>query len=264
MENGYSYSSYSGYSGYGKDRADGRERGFSVWVLTFIALAAMEALFRVFTAGFGETAYLVLDILISLLACASLASLLYFLRSLPRLIGRIAYTILMSLLIVLFLSQAVYYRIFATYYTFYSFLNGAQVTEFMGTIWDAIWSVKFQLLALLAVGAAAITLTWRRGQRPRSPRRLRLAVAGLLCLLFLGLFLLISSAENDDPLRLISPSTAVARSNRPSEAPDSWERWASMSGSWRRALSPTSVSFKTRWWKSRLSPTTMSSAVLTL
>ena len=56
MENGYSYSSYSGYSGYGKDRADGRERGFSVWVLTFIALAAMEALFRVFTAGFGETA----------------------------------------------------------------------------------------------------------------------------------------------------------------------------------------------------------------
>ena len=199
MENGYSYSSYSGYSGYGKDRADGRERGFSAWVLTFIALAAMEALFRAFTAGFGETAYLALDILISLLACASLASLLYFLRSLPRLIGRIAYTILMSLLIVLFLSQAVYYRIFATYYSFYSFLNGAQVTEFMGTIWDAIWSVKFQLLALLAVGAAAITLTWRRGQWPLSARRLRLAVAGLLCLLFLGLFLLISSAENDDP-----------------------------------------------------------------
>lgn len=196
MENGYSY---SGYSGYDKDRADGRERGFSAWVLTFIALAAMEALFRAFTAGFGETAYLALDILISLLACASLASLLFFLRCLPRLAGRIAYTLLMSLIIVIFLSQAVYYRIFATYYTFYSLMNGAQVTEFMGTIWDAIWSVKLQMLALLAVGAAAVALAWRRGRRPRSPRRLRLAVAGLLCLLFLGLFLLISSAENDDP-----------------------------------------------------------------
>lgn len=200
MENGYSsYSSYSGYGGYGKDRADGRERGFSVWVLTFVALAAMEALFRAFTVGFGETGYLALDILISLLVCASLASLLYFLRCLPRLCGPALYTVFMILLIILFLAQVVYYRIFATFFTFYSLLHGAQVTEFMGTIWDAIWSVKLQMLALLAVGAAAIALAWRRGRRPRSPRSLRLVVAGLLCLLFLGLSLLIGSVEDDDP-----------------------------------------------------------------
>lgn len=178
---------------------------FALFVETFIALVIMETLLRSFTIGFEDSRHIVSEIIIVVAVCASVAAFLFFIRILAKdKAGRILYAVMMGIIILLFLSQLVYYGIFSTYFTFYSLFHSAQVTEFMGTIFNAIWNVKFQMLAILAVGITATVTainfdagnSWKKDD---SRRKIILVIAALVCVLSFGIGLMVGSIKDDDP-----------------------------------------------------------------
>ena len=84
-------------------------------------------------------------------------------------------------------------------------VNGAQVTEFMGTIFDAIWHVKFQMLTILIIGVAAAVIGLKADHRDysreggRRAKKFTLVISALTCFLFLGVSLMTGSVRDDDP-----------------------------------------------------------------
>ena len=146
-----------------------RVRDFVLLAVTFVALVLMEAFQRAFTLGFEDNRYIIAETVIIVAVCASAASLLFLIKTAaPGRAGKVLYSAAMGIIILLFLSQIVYYGIFSTYFTFYSMVNGAQVTEFMGTIFDAIWHVKFQMLTILIIGVAAAVIGLKADHRDYS------------------------------------------------------------------------------------------------
>lgn len=183
-----------------------RARDFILLAETFIVLALMEAFHRGFTIGFEDNRYISAEIIIISSVCASCASLLFFIKTLAsEKTGKILYSAFMGLVTLLFVSQIVYYGIFSTYYTFYSLANGAQVTEFMGTILDAVWRVKFKMLAIIVLGAAAVTAaikakkTEQGRENGKRAKNFKLAISALMCFLFLGISLMTGSLKDEDP-----------------------------------------------------------------
>ena len=117
-----------------------RAKDFALLAVIFAGLVMMEVVFRGATIGFEATDYLFTEILLITLMSLSCASLIFFFRTaIPGRGGKIIYGALIAAVTVLFLSQTVYYTIFDTYYTVYSFMNGAQVVEFMSVIINAIF-----------------------------------------------------------------------------------------------------------------------------
>lgn len=105
-----------------------RAKDFALLAVIFAGLVMMEVVFRGATIGFEATDYLFTEILLITLMSLSCASLIFFFRTaIPGRGGKIVYGALIAAVTVLFLSQTVYYTIFDTYYTVYSFMNGAQV-----------------------------------------------------------------------------------------------------------------------------------------
>lgn len=189
---------------------------FALFLETFITLVLMEGLLRLFTIGFEENRYIVTETIIIMAVCASVAALLFLLRNIgSSKAGKVLYSLAMGVIVLFFVSQLVYYGIFSTFFTFYSMINGAQVTEFMGTIFDAIWHVKFQILTMLIVGIGIIVIAVRDGIRAgkKEPsgeksnysgkssykNKMILVISALLCLLFLGISLMMGSVKDDDP-----------------------------------------------------------------
>lgn len=183
-----------------------RVRDFVLLAVTFVALVLMEAFQRAFTLGFEDNRYIIAETVIIVAVCASAASLLFLIKTAaPGRAGKVLYSAAMGIIILLFLSQIVYYGIFSTYFTFYSMVNGAQVTEFMGTIFDAIWHVKFQMLTILIIGVAAAVIGLKADHRDysreggRRAKKFTLVISALTCILFLGVSLMTGSVRDDDP-----------------------------------------------------------------
>ena len=183
-----------------------RVRDFVLLAVTFVALVLMEAFQRAFTLGFEDNRYIIAETVIIVAVCASAASLLFLIKTAaPGRAGKVLYSAAMGIIILLFLSQIVYYGIFSTYFTFYSMVNGAQVTEFMGTIFDAIWHVKFQMLTILIIGVAAAVIGLKADHRDysreggRRAKKFTLVISALTCFLFLGVSLMTGSVRDDDP-----------------------------------------------------------------
>lgn len=185
-----------------------KAREFVLLIETFAALLLMESFFRIFTIGFEDSKHIISEIIIVFSVCASVASLLFFIRNLgSEKTGKILYSVAVGAITLLFISQIVYYGIFSTYYTFYSMVNGAQVTEFMGTIFDGIWQTKFQMLAIIAIGAGIITVAVKQGAGEQKEengnttgkKKRLLLTSSLLFLLFLGISLMAGSVKDEDP-----------------------------------------------------------------
>lgn len=182
-----------------------RIRDFALLAETFLALVLMEAFLRGFTMGFESNGYVAAEIVIVASVCVSVASFIFFIKTLASAkAGKILYSAVMAAVTIFFLSQIVYYGIFATYYTTYSLFNSAQVTEFMGTIFDAIWDVKLQMLAVAAAGASAVVIAVKRKEdaderESGEVKKFKLAISALICVLFLGISLATGSVKDDDP-----------------------------------------------------------------
>ena len=183
-----------------------RGRDFALLAVTFIGLVLMEGLLRGFTIGFEDNRYIAAEIVIVVSVCGFAASILFFIKTMASgKTGKILYSVAMAIITVLFLSQIVYFGIFSTYFTFYSMFNGGQVTEFMDTIFDAIWDVKFQMLAILIAGTASAVLALKAKDRDykeeggRRAKKFTLLIAALTCILFLGIGLMTGSVRDEDP-----------------------------------------------------------------
>ena len=99
-----------------------KARDFILLAELFAGLVLMEVIFRGATIGFKDSGYLFSETSIIMLMSLSGASLIFFFRAiLPEKPGKILYICLIAATTVLFLSQTVYYTIFDTYYTLYSF-----------------------------------------------------------------------------------------------------------------------------------------------
>lgn len=170
----------------------------------FVGLLLMEAIFRGFSIGFKNSPYLFAEIMIVLLISASMAAFLFLMRTLfPEKSAKIIYSIFVFLVSLVFASQAVYYAIFETFFTFYSMVNGGQVTEFMDTIFHYIWQAKWQIVLLFAIGGLLI---WRGIKMNRQPDKKpkekkvkeRILIIAICIVTFAG-GIFIGSIENDAP-----------------------------------------------------------------
>ena len=101
----------------------------------FVSLILFQIMFSNFTMGFNPTPYWGAEMAIVGLVSLSVASLIFFVRiALPGKAGKIGYGIIMGATTVLFAAQEVYYALFGTFFTVYSMINSAQITEFMDVI----------------------------------------------------------------------------------------------------------------------------------
>ena len=183
-----------------------RTRDFALLGIIFAGLILMEVIFRGATIGFEINAYVYSEILLITLMSLSCASLIFFFRTaIPGKAGKIVYGGLIAVVTVLFLSQTVYYTIFDTYYTVYSFMNGAQVVEFMGVIFSAIFRCIIPFLMITAVGVLTGIAGCRKNfahdtdPQRRKTRIFFIMLSVLLCAGTLSGSILFSSVEDDDP-----------------------------------------------------------------
>ena len=183
-----------------------RAKDFALLAVIFAGLVMMEVVFRGATIGFEATDYLFTEILLITLMSLSCASLIFFFRTaIPGRGGKIIYGALIAAVTVLFLSQTVYYTIFDTYYTVYSFMNGAQVVEFMSVIINAIFRCIIPFLMITAVGVLMGIIGCRKNfahdmqQERRKTRVFFVVLSLLLCAGTLSGSILFSSVKDDDP-----------------------------------------------------------------
>lgn len=172
-----------------------KARDFILFAELFAGLVLMEVIFRGATIGFKDSGYLFSETSIIMLMSLAGASLIFFFRAvLPEKPGKIIYICLIAATTVLFLSQTVYYTIFDTYYTLYSFMNGAQVVEFMDVIFGAIWDCIIPFIMITAVGIAVGAEGLKRtAGKPAA------FIAAVLCVLCVFASIMISSVKDSDP-----------------------------------------------------------------
>ena len=134
----------------------------SLLVYLWLALAVPELVLHLATAKSGD---LLLNSGLVLSAVFALVPgfLMFVLcTSLPRPGANYAAALVYSFLcFLLCASQLVYYRVFGTFYTFYSMTNGAGAFQFIETIKTAIWE-NLLLMALMAVPLVLLLLGRKR------------------------------------------------------------------------------------------------------
>lgn len=181
-----------------------KKREFIFFAENFAALILLQILFIIFTTGIKDSEYWFWEVLVIALMSSSSAAMMTFLRIfLPDRGGKIAYGIAMGFTAAMFAAQEVYYALFGTFFTVYSMINSAQVTEFMDVILINIWNEKLPLLLIIAVGAATIARQNRKKVFSKNicykSKKIPSAIMAAICLLsFLG-SLIIGIPENSNP-----------------------------------------------------------------
>ena len=132
----------------------------------FVSLILFQIMFSNFTMGFNPTPYWGAEMAIVGLVSLSVASLIFFVRiALPGKAGKIGYGIIMGATTVLFAAQEVYYALFGTFFTVYSMINSAQITEFMDVIFINMWEQKIPLALFFALGIIEIVMLMKNAER---------------------------------------------------------------------------------------------------
>lgn len=171
----------------------------------FIILIVFQIMFSGFTMGFSPTPYWIEEMVIVGLVSLSVASLLFLARiAVPGKGGKIGYGVLMGTVTVLFAAQEVYYAIFGTFFTAYSLINSAQVTEFMDVIFINMWKEKVPLILFFAVGITAIVRGVKRqvpyGDQEKRKKKMTVLISAVLCVAAFSGSVLAGSVESDDPM----------------------------------------------------------------
>ena len=182
-----------------------KKQEFIFFAENFAALILLQILFIAFTTGVKESEYWLSEVAVIVLMSSSSAALMTFLRiALPdRWGGKIAYGIAMGFTTVMFAAQEVYYALFGTFFTVYSMINSAQVTEFMDVILINVWNEKLPLLLIISVGAVT-TVRQNREKDFRKTfscknRKLFAAIMTGICVLSFSGSFIVGAPENHDP-----------------------------------------------------------------
>lgn len=171
----------------------------------FVSLILFQIMFSNFTMGFNPTPYWGAEMAIVGLVSLSVASLIFFVRiALPGKAGKIGYGIIMGATTVLFAAQEVYYALFGTFFTVYSMINSAQITEFMDVIFINMWEQKIPLALFFALGIIEIVRGVKKdfayADEERRKKKVTMLITAVLCVsTFLG-SVLTGSVKSEDPM----------------------------------------------------------------
>ena len=184
-----------------------KERDIVFFAENFSTLILLQILFTAFTTGFKDSQYWFWETVIIVLMSSSAAALMTFLRiALPGKVGRITYGVAMGFTALMFAAQEVYYALFGTFFTVYSMINSAQVTEFMDVILINVWNEKLPILLIISVGTIAVI----RGSGKRylcvgdcrNKKKFFPALMIAVCIITFFNSLLIGAPENSNPKSL--------------------------------------------------------------